>query len=170
MLTIFRRAQARPLRSVLPVVAVIAGMVALAAPAAAAGPYPPAASCAMSVTPQNPAPGQTVAVVGSGFSAGAPIDIDINSTPTTVARVTADSHGSFSTSFVVPQLANGTHEITAGPGCGGQLTIGSESTTTATSLASTGVRTGAIVGLGVLLLVAGSAVTLLARQRRRTSA
>jgi hypothetical protein len=118
-------------------------------------------------------PGDELEVVADGFDPDEPVTVTLASPPTKLATLTADQNGSVSYSFVVPEdIESGGHTLTL---------LGSDSSTehvfsftventTNTSaggvLAQTGIEVGAMVGLGVLLLVAGAVFLMASRARR----
>ena len=141
-------------------------------------------------------PGDAVRVTASGFATGEPVQIELHSAPVVLASVTAGVDGTVDTTVTIPaDIAAGEHRIVL-VGAMSTLTGGAPLTVTAvaapggsdgsgsgngsagtgsTSSGSAGAQlaaTGAdvplgIVGLGMLLLVAGAA---LMRVRRRQQA
>jgi len=72
------------------------------------------AAAAASISPTTGYVGTEVAASGTGFQASKPIGIYFDST--TVATVSSDSYGSFSTSFNVPVYTAGTYTVTISDG------------------------------------------------------
>ncbi len=123
------------------------------------------------------AAGQALPISGSGFAANASLQIEIESTPTTIGTVTADATGAFQTSVTIPASTDpGTHTIIVGDASGAdqaQATItvtaagttptsATTSTTVASALGVTGADARrsaalalALIGVGLLLLAAG---------------
>jgi len=65
--------------------------------------------------PQSAAPGATVDISGTGFTAGKTITLKLGGQPLAIspAGVTVDGSGSFAASFEMPGLAAGTRQLTA---------------------------------------------------------
>jgi LPXTG-motif cell wall-anchored protein len=110
--------------------------------------------------------GQEVTVRGSGFAAGALIDVYVASEPILLGRVTANLDGTFALDVTLPSGLSGAHSIvvydpTTGTGFRQSIQIEGN------SLAITGgTNDGLMLALG--LLMAGAACTVVARRRTIT--
>jgi hypothetical protein len=113
-------------------------------------------------------------VDGQGFAAGEQVVITLHTKTFTLATVTTDSSGSFSTVVTLPAGVTGNHQILAtgatGDKASGHLTLSNCAGTAPQSagtggLSATGVAVLSLAGLGLVLLVGG--VFLVASGRRR---
>lgn len=146
----------------------------LALPAAAgAQQYPPSAAN-LTVSDSTPGAGGQVTVTGTGFAPGANVVITFESTPVTLATVTADAGGAFSTVVTIPANATpGAHTIKAtGAGAGGGTLVLSAQVTVGGASGGTLAKTGANGILPLLLVAAGlvlvGGVLIVSVRRRQT--
>lgn len=119
----------------------------------------------VTVSDSTPNAGDTVTVSGSGFEAGATIELWFRSDPVKLGETTADAAGEFEAEVTIPaDAAAGVHHIEAtGPAAGGGTLVLGTQVTVAGDLANTGnslpagiVVAAAIIGLaGVAALLAG---------------
>ena len=70
----------------------------------------------ITVTPVSGSPGSIVSVVGAGFTPG--LSVDIRFDGGLIATTTVDATRAFSTSFTVPGVSAGIHEVSAIDGAG----------------------------------------------------
>jgi hypothetical protein len=165
--------------------AVLTGCVVLAAVFAAparAQVYPPN-QCSLALSVSAAIPGQTI-IAGSancspGFSAGATVEITLESDPVHLATVTADADGQFSTPVTIPgDAAPGAHSVVAtGQGASGSTptiragltvmsgTAGARAEGAAGALPFTGSDSLPLVWIALALLTVGTTFVLAVRRR-----
>jgi LPXTG-motif cell wall-anchored protein len=176
---------ARPVRSfsaapVVPTTTTAAPTTTTAAPASTTTTAAPVTPTTVALTEAGVAPlptrslgvaatvqgGQEVTVRGSGFAAGALIDVYVASEPVLLGRVTANLDGTFALDVTLPSGLSGAHSIVVydpTTGAGFRQSIQIEGN----SLAITGgTNDGLMLALG--LLMAGAACTVVARRRTIT--
>jgi hypothetical protein len=142
---------------------------------------PPTGGTLSGVT-SGPHPGDRLTISGSGFAAGAPIQIGIYTTLTPLGTATADASGNFTAVIVLPADLVGNHTIVASgiTSTGSVLFVESKITITAvpvaatvpasTGLAFTGVASTISIWYAGLLLLGAGVVLLVFAARRRVSA
>jgi len=80
----------------------------------------------VNVSPLQTTPGSTVTVTGSGFSANAPVNINLCSTPLQLSTAVIDGSGNLATVVTIPaSAAAGTHLIVVQPTNGSTAGVGS---------------------------------------------
>jgi hypothetical protein len=150
------------------------------AASAGAATYPPTTCATIAVSTTTPRPGQTITVTGEEFQANAQVTLTMTPYGITLAKVTTDSNGKFSTGVTIPLDARGHQLIHAnGPGkvCPAdpiQITVsggagGGGSTGTGGTggpPAMTGVDVALLVGVALALLGAGVLFTRGGRRSR----
>ena len=162
---------------------VAAALIASTVPALAQQ-YPPAA-CGLTLGTASVAPGGAVTVATSSgctgvFAAGTTVTITLSSDPVTLATVTTDSSGLFSTSVTIPEgTSPGLHTLSAtGTGANGSTVVlstqievtGAGAAAAAAgrgTLSFTGSESATLAWLGVGALSCGL-ICLIAIRRRRT--
>lgn len=129
---------------------------------------------AATVAAATVAAGRQQTITASGFTPGETVRGTLFSTPVDLGTVVADAQGVATFTFTLPAgLEAGPHSVTATG-----LTSGATSTATFTvsaavsaagspALATTGAEVGPMVGLGVLALGAGAALTVATGRRRQ---
>ena len=147
---------------------------------AGAATYPPTTCATIAVSTTTPRPGQTITVTGEEFQSNVQVTITMTPYGITLAKVTTDSNGKFSTGITMPLDARGDQLIHAnGPGkvCPAdpiQITVsggapgggsGGAGGGTGGPPAMTGVDVALLVGVALALLGAG---VLFTRGGRRT--
>lgn len=150
---------------------VVGGLLAPAVADASAGPYPPTTGCAVSTSATAVAPGATLTIMGSGFTANEMVHLSIAGIPLGTVRTTAD--GSFVTSVTITSSLGANYHIVASSAsatCSFDPTpanpSGDRSHRETSSTASTGVPTAAVVSIAVILLGSGVALAVIGRRRR----
>jgi hypothetical protein len=146
--------------------------------AAATAPYPPQFCPTIAVSTTTPFPGEVITVTGSGFKADQSLTLVLQPSPvTTLAHVTADSSGAFSTRITLPAGASGSHVIVA-DGSGSSCPVDpiqiqvagtSHSPSGGGGLASTGVDILVAVAVALSLICAGLVLTRGGRRRHRSA-
>ncbi|MCU4187264.1 hypothetical protein K6U06_23075 [Acidiferrimicrobium sp. IK] len=151
--------------------------------------YGPTGGATVTASTTTAAPGQPIALAGSGFAPSESISIVLHSTPVQLATVQATPAGTFSTTVTIPtNTTPGQHEIiatglTSGVTATFPITIVGSSAATApaaattsgassgggSSLAFTGADIAASVAVGVGALAVGGLLTLSSRKRRSAS-
>jgi LPXTG-motif cell wall-anchored protein len=144
--------------------------------------YPPSGGCALALSSTVVSPGQTITAstvnCPNGYAPGSTVTLTFTSDPVTVATVTADAAGHFSTPVRIPSNATlGGHTITStGPAAaGGTLTLSASLTVVAPGAAAQG-RAGALaftgssdtmplLWIGFAALVAGATLVVGAKRR-----
>lgn len=148
---------------------------------AAADPYPPSASCAISSGDNAVQPGDTLTVDGSGFPDSSTVALTVHSNPVSLGSVRTDTHGSFSKVVTIPSSLVGTkHSIEAASGsttCSfdpfatsgvdAAATTSRAPTSGVAGLATTGFETLTASVIAVALLAGGALLLLLGRRRRQ---
>ncbi|MDN4613099.1 putative Ig domain-containing protein [Leifsonia sp. F6_8S_P_1B] len=76
-------------------------------------PFAPAADGPLGGVPGNPAPGQSVTLVATGFAAFSPVTFGIYSAPVVLAVVDADAQGTATATVVLPAGYTGSHTLLA---------------------------------------------------------
>lgn len=156
--------------------------VAGAAPAGAGGEQPTDyGGCIVEVSPAQFQPGRDVTVNGTGLEPNFTSTIEFNSVTVQVGTATTDAEGRFVTQVTIPaDAAPGAHTITAV--CDADGNIGSSDVTVRADnaarpigtgnnpLARTGSDTEPLVMAGGIVLIAGTALVMVAKRRRRTAA
>jgi hypothetical protein len=123
------------------------------------------ATTAQSAT-DSAAAGSSVAVSGSGFLPGEPVDVSLHSDPVHLATVTADADGNVATTVVIPLTTPpGAHHIVL-TGLTSGATAEIAITVTRGALASTGTEAAPAIGGAVLLLLVGLALLAVRRMRQ----
>lgn len=129
--------------------------------------------------------GQTITLTCTGFAPTETITITFNSDPINVGTTTDSSSGTFSTPITIPNVAPGTHTITATGSTGDSASVTVTVVTPAAAavtppsvspsappsgLAFTGVEIGLMALAGAVLLIVGGMLVLTTRKRRAASA
>jgi hypothetical protein len=157
------------------------GLLALTAShnRAAASPYPPTTSCAISTLNQTVVAGDTINLNGSGFPADTTVALTLHSVTTSLGTVRTDANGGFTTTVTIPASLVGTnHTIEASTasvtcafdpfGTKGVDAASSHHATRGTdALATTGFQTLTASVIAVALLAGGGLLLLLGRRRRQ---
>jgi len=154
-------------RIVLAVFGVCAITMIVAAPAARAS-Y--SSDGGLSLSNSAPAPGGSTTVTSSGWKPSSEVTITLHSTPVVLATVKADATGSVNAAVTIPSSAStGTHtiELAGTSSAGAPQTMSTPITVEASGgdpLPRTGAAVAALVLVGVVLFVVGSALST-ARKR-----
>jgi len=138
--------------------------------------------CRFLVTPLEPAPGQEVTINGQGFPANQPVNFNLGQF--TIASATTDAGGGVYATGVIPNVEDGTYDITVD--CGGvasneSITVNSGANSSGNNASgsnagSTGSTTGSLAGTGAdplpfvkaaLMLLAVGGLIVLATKRRQ---
>lgn len=171
------RGVAAALALVLPMLVLVATTeVASAAPCTIQSGYEGGISIGTDAVNGTVTPGQTIKVSGTGFPAGCDVVILVNGS--SVATVTTDAAGSFSTGVTLGSSISGS--VTIGAQAGSfvrtlTLTVASTTATTPTTTAPTPLpRTGSdstmrLTGMGLALVAAGGLALATARRRTRAT-
>jgi hypothetical protein len=148
---------------------------------AAADPYPPTSSCAISTLNRSVQPGDTINLQGSGFPANNSVSLKVDPGTTALGSVHTDANGSFAKTVTIPSSLTGSnHTIVASSGsvtCAfdpfGTRGVDAASTTSRAptsgveGLATTGFATLTASVIAVALLAGGALLLLLGRRRRQ---
>jgi LPXTG-motif cell wall-anchored protein len=166
-------------RKILALAALTLGLLAstAASPASAGGGPSDYADCMITVSPSTFQAGDTVTVTGTGFQPDFETVIEFNSVTVQVGTVTTDGAGAFSLEVTIPlDATDGPHTITAVCDAEGNITS-TDVTVSSTSAPTTPPpggplpRTGSdaqpLVIAGLVALLAGIALVLVSRRRRR---
>lgn len=169
------RGVAAALALVVPMLVLVATTeVASAAPCAIESGYEGGISIGTNAVNGTVTPGQTITVSGTGFPPGCDVVILVNGS--SVATVTTDAAGSFSTGVTLGSSISGT--VTIGAQAGSfvrtlTLTVATGTTPTPTPAPATPLpRTGSdstmrLTGMGLALVAAGGLALVTARRRTR---
>lgn len=138
-------------------------------------PSPPSGAASLIGVPSSAHPGDTFTVSGTGFAPNAPVTLGIYSSPVTLASVTADATGAFTTPVTVPTTTPvGAHTIVAigmDPDADDlALSANIRIVAAATPLANTGIQPEQVALIALALAFGGFlafAIALLMRRRRR---
>ncbi len=160
---------------------ILAGIALLsfAAPANAQDGYPATGTITLDKTEVEP--GGSVAVSCTGFAPGTPVEVYLHSDPILLGTVNAGEDGTITFDAEIPaNTPTGPHTLECrGTGQDGNaLSLSAQftvvSATTATTTSGTLPRTGSdstnLVRIGIVLIVAGAALAVVVRRRKRESA
>lgn len=119
--------------------------------------------------------GGEIQIDGAGFAPGSTIELWLASDPIFLGEIVADAAGRFTTLITLPAGISGNHEIRAlGQSGGGDsleavapLTIEAAAFTLPEELPLTGAGFGQLILLGMLSMIAGAGLLVLARRERR---
>lgn len=146
---------------------------------AAADPYPPTNSCAISTLNHSVQPGDTINLNGSGFAANSTVTLTLHSTPMSLGTVHTDGTGAFTDSVTIPSSLTGTSHtivasspsVTCSMGLSATKGVDAVSTSKPTSgtdaLATTGFAAMTASVIAVALLAGGALLLVLGRRRRQ---
>jgi hypothetical protein len=138
--------------------------------ASSASAYPDGTAPTLALDHNSGTVGDHVTVTGAKYLPDADVSLEFHSNPVSLGTVHTDSHGGFTTSITVPDVALGAHSI-VGSDSGNEsasaaFTVVASGNSDTGGLANTGVAVIGLSAVGAVMLTGGGLMLLAGRRRK----